>query len=436
MKIAGLVAEYNPFHNGHLAHIEATKAALGPDTGIICCMSGDFVQRGEAAQWSKTARAECAVRCGADVVFELPVQWSLSSAEGFARGAVGLLDSLGVVDYLSFGSESPTAAPLERAAEALLDPAVDAAIRAELPSGDSYAVIRQRVLERFMGEGARVIETPNNILAVEYIKAIYERGSRMEPLATERRGAQHDKPASGRIRSASELRSMTAAGKPIAPYMPREAHAVLEREREQGRGPVLMGALETAVLSRLRMLGKADFAAIPDAAEGLENRLAAAMEEPTLDGVLAAAKSKRYALARLRRMCMCAALGIRAGMNELSPPYARLLAVGPNGRELLRMIEGRARVPVITKSAMGRKLTREARECFELNARARDLFVLGCPAAGERRGGGRLAAYARNIGLNVLEIPRPADSRRGIRLPLALLHNKASQSYQHFFCFI
>ena len=388
MKIAGLVAEYNPFHNGHLAHIEATKAALGPDTGIICCMSGDFVQRGEAAQWSKTARAECAMRCGADVVFELPVQWSLSSAEGFARGAVGLLDSLGVVDYLSFGSESPTAAPLERAAEALLDPAVDAAIRAELPSGDSYAVIRQRVLERFMGEGARVIETPNNILAVEYIKAIYERGSRMEPLATERRGAQHDKPASGRIRSASELRSMTAAGKPIAPYMPREAHAVLEREREQGRGPVLMGALETAVLSRLRMLGKADFAAIPDAAEGLENRLAAAMEEPTLDGVLAAAKSKRYALARLRRMCMCAALGIRAGMNELSPPYARLLAVGPNGRELLRMIEGRARVPVITKSAMGRKLPREARECFELNARARDLFVLGCPAAGERRGGG------------------------------------------------
>lgn len=388
MKIAGLVAEYNPFHNGHLAHIEATKAALGPDTGIICCMSGDFVQRGEAAQWSKTARAECAVRCGADVVFELPVQWSLSSAEGFARGAVGLLDSLGVVDYLSFGSESPAAAPLERAAEALLDPAVDAAIRAELPSGDSYAVIRQRVLERFMGEGARVIETPNNILAVEYIKAIYERGSRMEPLATERRGAQHDKPASGRIRSASELRSMTAAGKPIAPYMPREAHAVLEREREQGRGPVLMGALETAVLSRLRMLGKADFAAIPDAAEGLENRLAAAMEEPTLDGVLAAAKSKRYALARLRRMCMCAALGIRAGMNELSPPYARLLAVGPNGRELLRMIEGRARVPVITKSAMGRKLPREARECFELNARARDLFVLGCPAAGERRGGG------------------------------------------------
>ena len=387
MKIAGIVAEYNPFHNGHEAHIEATRAALGADTGIICCMSGDFVQRGEAAQWSKLARAECAVRCGADLVFELPVQWALSSAEGFARGAVGLLNALGVVDYLSFGSESNSAGPLERAAEALLDPAVDAAIRAELPSGESYAAIRQRVLERFIGADAKVVETPNNILGVEYIKALYEERSRMEPLAVQRSGADHDRSGTGRIRSASEIRMLTAAGKPIAPFMPRAAYAILEREREQGRGPVLMRSLETAILSRLRMLPAEDFAALPDAAEGLENRLMAAMEEPTLDGVLAAAKSKRYALARLRRMCMCAALGIRAGMNEGTPPYARLLAASGRGRELLRLAEGRSRVPVITKSASGRRLPRGARECFELNARARDLFVLGSPAAEERRGG-------------------------------------------------
>ena len=388
MKIAGVVAEYNPFHNGHEAHIEATRAAVGADTGIICCMSGDFVQRGEAAQWSKFVRAECAVKCGADLVFELPVQWSLSSAEGFARGAVGLLDSLGVVDCLSFGAESAGVEPLERAAEALLDPAVDAAIREELASGESYAAARQRALARFIGEDARVIETPNNILAVEYIKAIYEVRSRMRPLATERRGAGHDRPASGRIRSASEIRMMTEAGKPIAPYMPRAADRVLEREREQGRGPVFMSRLETAILSRLRMLPASDYAALPDASEGLENRLMAAMEEPTLDGVLAAAKSKRYALARLRRMCMCAALGIKAGMNEGTPPYARLLAASARGRELLRLIDGRSSVPVITKSASGRKLPRDARECFELNARAHDLFVLGCPAVAERRGGG------------------------------------------------
>ncbi len=387
MLTAGIVAEYNPFHNGHEAHIEATRAALGQDTGIICCMSGDFVQRGESAQWSKFARAEAAVRCGADLVFELPVQWALSSAEGFARGAVGLLNSLGVVDYLSFGSECGSAEPLELVAEALLSPSIDAEIRAEAQSGESYAVVRERVLERRIGEEAKLIETPNNILAVEYIKALYDLGSRIRPLAVQRQGAGHDRAATGRIRSASELRTMTAAGMSIEPFMPREAFAVLERERRQGRGPVLLSGLEGAILSRLRMLTREDFASVPDATEGLENRLFAAMEEPTLDGVLAAAKSKRYALARLRRMCMCACLGIKAGMNEGTPPYARLLAAGGRGRELLRMIEGRSSVPVITKSAAGRKLPREARECFELTVRARDLFVLGAPVVSERRGG-------------------------------------------------
>ncbi len=387
MKIAGIVAEYNPFHNGHEAHIAATRALLGSDAGIICCMSGDFVQRGEAAQWSKFARAEAAARCGADLVIELPAPWALSSAEGFARGAVELLESLGVAGYLSFGSETRDISALERAAEALLDPKVDAAVREELAAGGSYAAARQRALERFIGAGAAVIETPNNILAVEYIKALFNSRSRMKPLAVERRGADHDRPSSGRIRSASEIRMLTAAGRGYAAYMPPEAYTVLERERRQGRGPVLMSALESPILSRLRMLTREDFAAVPDASEGLENRLLAAVEEPTLDGVLAAAKSKRYALARLRRMCMCAALGIKSGMNAAEPPYARVLAAGERGREILRQAERSARVPLIVKPAAGRKLPLAAREIFELGARARDLFVLGCPASAERRGG-------------------------------------------------
>ena len=388
MIIAGIVAEYNPFHNGHEAHIAATRALLGGDAGVVCCMSGDFVQRGEAAQWGKLARAECAVRCGADLVFELPAPWSLSSAEGFARGAVGLLDALGAVDYISFGSECGSVEPLERVAEALLEPGVNAEIRAECREGDSFAAARQRVLERRLGADGALVAQPNNILAVEYIKALYDLGSRIRPVTVPRMGAGHDRPGAGRLRSASELRSLTAAGGSTAEYMPAAARRVLEREREQGRGPVLMSRLEGALLSRLRALTKADFAALPDAGEGLENRLAAAVEEPTLDGVLAAAKSKRYALARLRRMYMCAALGIRAGMNEGYPQYARLLAANARGRDMLRLLSGRCRVPVVTKSASGRALPRGARECFELCARAHDLFVLGCPAEAERRGGG------------------------------------------------
>ena len=122
MLIAGIVAEYNPFHNGHQWHIRRTRAELGEDAVIVCCMSGDFVQRGEAAVYSKFARAEAAARCGADIVFELPLPWALSSAEGFARGAVGLLHALRAVDVLSFGSESGDAGALSAAAEALLDP--------------------------------------------------------------------------------------------------------------------------------------------------------------------------------------------------------------------------------------------------------------------------------------------------------------------------
>ena len=142
---------------------------------------------------------------------------------------------------------------------------------------------------------------------------------------------------------------MTAVGKSISPYMPREAFAVFERERQQGRGPVLMSQLEGALLSRLRMLGREDFAGCPTPPRGSKTACSPQWRSPTLDGVLAAAKSKRYALARLRRMCMCACLGVKAGMNEGTPPYARLLAASGRGREMLRMIEGRSSVPVITQ---------------------------------------------------------------------------------------
>lgn len=219
MVIAGIVAEYNPFHNGHELHIAATREKLGEDTGIVCCMSGDFVQRGEPAQWSKFARAEAAVRCGVDLVFELPVQWALSSAEGFARGSVGLLDSLGVVDYLSFGSECGSVEPLEHIAEALLDPVVNAEIRAGCGTGESYAVVRQRVLEGRLGQEGALVALPNNILAVEYIKAIYDLGSRIKPLTVLRTGAQHDRTSEGNIRSASEIRTMTSVGKNVSAYM-------------------------------------------------------------------------------------------------------------------------------------------------------------------------------------------------------------------------
>lgn len=389
MRVVGIVTEFNPFHNGHALLLERAREAMGEDTAVVCCMSGDFVQRGEAAVWSKFARAEAAARCGADLVFELPLPWALSSAEGFARGGVGLLAALGVVDCLCFGSECGETEPLERAAEALLSPALAAELRRELESGIPFAAARQRALAAVTDEEtARLVETPNNILAVEYIRAIYELGLDLGFMTVRREGAEHDGQGEGSIRSASELRSRIAAGKSCSGFMPDAALAVFEREAERGRGPVLMEALEPMLLARLRMLPDEEFSRLPDASEGLGNRLRAAVrDEPTLDGVLAAAKSKRYALSRIRRMTMCACLGVREGMAEGVPPYARLLAASERGRELLRRAQDKSRIPIITKAAAARQLPRETLSVFELGSGARDLYVLGYRAAAERRGG-------------------------------------------------
>lgn len=389
MRVVGIVTEFNPFHNGHALLLERAREAMGEDTAVVCCMSGDFVQRGEAAVWSKFARAEAAARCGADLVFELPLPWALSSAEGFARGGVGLLAALGVVDCLCFGSECGETEPLERAAEALLSPALAAELRRELESGIPFAAARQRALAAVTDEEtARLVETPNNILAVEYIRAIYELGLDLGFMTVRREGAEHDGQGEGSIRSASELRSCIAAGKSCSGFMPDAALAVFEREAERGRGPVLMEALEPMLLARLRMLPDEEFSRLPDASEGLGNRLRAAVrDEPTLDGVLAAAKSKRYALSRIRRMTMCACLGVREGMAEGVPPYARLLAASERGRELLRRAQDKSRIPIITKAAAARQLPRETLSVFELGSGARDLYVLGYRAAAERRGG-------------------------------------------------
>ena len=191
------------------------------------------------------------------------------------------------------------------------------------------------------------------------------------------------------MRSASELRTRIGAGENVSAFLPKAAAEISAREKTLGRGPVLPEALESALLSRLRMLPQTAYNTLPGATEGLGNSLyRAAHEAPTLDGVLAAAKSKRYALSRIRRMTMCAALGVTAGMDTGTPPYARVLAIGTQGRELLRAIDARTSVPVITKPAAGRSLPGEAGEIFALTADAHDLYVLGCPAREERRCGG------------------------------------------------
>ncbi len=390
MDVIGIIGEYNPFHMGHMHHIEESRKLVKGDCAIVCVMSGNFVQRGESAVFSKFARAEAAVRCGADLVFELPVPWALSSAEGFARGSVGLLGALGVVTHLSFGSETGSVEPLEKLAEALIDPALDNMIKREAASGESpHAVVRQRVLMREIGESAKFLETSNNILAVEYIKAICQQRLDMIPVTIKRRGAGHDRRASGsEYRSASELRGMLMLEDDAYSLMPRAAAAVFMREAHSGKGPVFVSSLESAIISRLRMLGGEAYDSLPDEGDGLGRRIMrAACEETSLDSIYAAAKTKRFALSRIRRMTMCAALGVKAGMSDGTPPYARLLAATEKGCEVLRTAGSGSQIPVITKPASVKNLPAQDRALFALECASDDLYVLGYPAKAERGGG-------------------------------------------------
>lgn len=387
MNISGIISEYNPFHMGHKHHIDQTRKALGEDSGIVCVMSGNFVQRGEPAAFLKNARAEAAVKCGADLVLELPLPWALSSAEGFARGAVEILGAAGVITHLSFGSECGDVFPLENCAKLLLRPEMDAAIKENLEQGISYARARQLAADKLAGGHVSVLESPNNILGIEYIKAIYDLHLDIQPITVRRVGAGHDSREESSLPSASHLRSMLSDGRDIDQYIPKEAAEVFSREMRLGRGPVMAQALDTAIVSRLRMLPASAYDALPDASEGLGARLCRACKtECDVDAIVSAAATKRYALARLRRMIMCAALGMKAGMNEETPPYIRVLAANERGCAIIKMMHQRSSLPIITKPGEINKLGHEARELFTLESAATDLFSLGFAAREERRG--------------------------------------------------
>lgn len=381
MSVIGVVAEYNPFHLGHSYHIARSRELVG-EGAVVCVMSGDFVQRGEAACFDKFTRAEAACRCGADLVVELPLPWCLSSAEGFARGAVALLDALGCT-HLSFGSEAGELSPLQALAEMLAEPAFNEQVKqimAETPAM-SYAVARQAAASLRLGEVSELLAKPNNILAVEYLKALRRLSSPLQPVTVARFGSEHDGEG-GAGKAAKELRQRLREGRSIEPFVPAEAHAVY-RDRERPDEALL----EAALLSRLRMLAAEDFERLPDAGEGLGRRLfRAAQNEPDLSSILAAAKSKRYAMARLRRLLCCASLGVTAGMAEGVPPYARVLAANARGRALLHGLRASA-LPILTKPAEVRAIGGRAEEIFSLGAAAHDLYALAYPSPENRRGG-------------------------------------------------
>ncbi|MDR1589519.1 MAG: nucleotidyltransferase family protein [Oscillospiraceae bacterium] len=394
MKAAGIICEYNPFHIGHAEHIERTRRALG-DCAIVCCMSGNFVQRGELAVFAKHARAEAAVLCGADLVVELPPPHALSSAERFARSGVRMLDALRVCEYISFGSESGNLESLKAAARALDTERAGEIIRRELAKGMPYAGARTAAALEILADGAPRPDAPNDMLGVEYLRAIAAERSAMTPLAV-RRGSARGGDGSP---SASALRAELTAGRAgWERFVPPPAAEIFRREIVAGRAPVPAEGCEAAALSRLRSLGREAYLSLPDSTDGAGERLLRfALREPTLRAVAEGAKTKRYVMSRLKRMIMCACLGITSRDADEPPRYIRVLAANGAGRALLREIKARAGVPVITKPASAKRLPREALAQFVKTAAATDYYVLAYPDERARRGGQEWTTSARII---------------------------------------
>ena len=329
MKIVGIICEYNPLHNGHARQIRYIRDLYGEECAIVCLMSGNFVQRGQPALYHKMVRAEAALIAGADLVLELPVQAALSSAEGFAAGGVEILGKF--CDELCFGSESGDAINLMSTAEALLSPAFSPALREFLDQGLSFPAARQRALEQ-LGTDAFLLSAPNDILGVEYCKAILASGTPMRPLVITRQGGYHDTLPNRENPSATALRLCVELGEDITPYVPDGTAPLYASTEIHG-----LKYGERAILAKLRTMTDEEFEALPFGSEGLWRKL---MHESrrcaTVEQIASAVKSKRYTRTRIDRMILCAFLGLTAEDLNTPAPYTRVLGFTDRGRTALR----------------------------------------------------------------------------------------------------
>jgi len=387
--VAGVIAEYNPFHRGHGWMLTELRRRLGPDTAVVACMSGNFVQRGDFAILPKHARAEAALLGGVDLVLELPTPWSAASAERFAQGGVAVLAATGVVTHLVFGSESGGLDLLRAAADCLESPAFHAALRRSTGDGAAFAAARQAAVRELVGEAADCLSRPNDTLAVEYLRALRSAGRAMEPLALPRVGAGHDSCEEGFFPSASLIRARILSKSDGLSLLPEPTAAVLSREIAAGRAPVSMVACQRAVLARLRRMGEADFRPYDGGGEGLYHRFYAAVHTAaSVEGILSAAKTRRYPLARLRRMLLQSYLGVPQAAQGETPPYLRVLGATARGRALLHQMREKAALPVLTKPGHARRLREEARRIFAQEAACTDLYALAYPALDQAEPGG------------------------------------------------
>lgn len=383
MNVSAIIAEYNPFHNGHKYHIEQTKR-LTDNSFVMVIMSGNFVQRGEPAIIEKRERAKMAIAAGADLVVELPVPWATASAERFARGAVYIAAQAGIVNNLSFGCESENIEILEQIARILNDKVYSREVKNYYDEKMcSYAEARSAVINKILGKDCtEMMFKPNNILAIEYIRALQSFKSPIKPLGVVRQAVPHDSTLSGDgFTSAMNIRNLIKTGKDYKSFVPESTYNILSCPENADRFPSLYSRLETAVLADLRKKSPADFIGVPDIAEGIEHRILDSVNSSvTLNEVFDKVKTKRYAHARIRRIILSSFLNITESDVTSLPPYMRVLGLNDNGRQMLKEMKSKYFFPIIMKYGDVKYLDNDAKNIFMKESVATDIYNLSLPA--------------------------------------------------------
>ncbi len=365
MKTAAIICEYNPFHNGHKYQIEQAKLT---HDAVVCIMSGSFVQRGDIAVFDKWTRAKAALLSGCDLVIELPVCFSLNTAERFAFGGVSLADSLGIVDTLLFGSESGDIKKLEDTAKILIyEPSeISNEIKKHMAEGMSHPMAKTKAYSKIID--TYLISEPNNILGIEYIKALNSINSKIVPQTIKRNSvSHHDLASSGEFASATFLREKLSNNQDISQFVPVSYPQALNSDK-----------LDELLRYKILEMSADEISKINDVSEGLENRIKTAVEQNlTFDEIADYIKSKRYTFSRIRRILLSILIGLDKNIASIPPSYIRVLGATKKGLELLTKIKKQSSLPIITKTAD----FKEESKSFELDIKATDIYsiITGTP---------------------------------------------------------
>lgn len=392
MKVCGIVAEYNPFHNGHKYQIKQTKKLTNCDT-VIAVMSGNFIQRGLPALFDKWTRAKMAIENGVDIVIELPTCYATSSAEFFAHGAIGIMDALNCVDVLSFGNKYNDIEILKRIASVLHSEPEEykKLLQKELKKGTSYPIARSNALKNFLKKeiDSKVLENilldSNNILGIEYLKALLTYDSPITPCSIERIGGDYNSTnIIGNICSATGIREMLENGNTsrLPEVLPEKSYEILTNELTFGKAPMRMNNFENEILYALRKLSTQELSEISDVTEGLENVLKKSINEGfDIDSLIEKIKTKRYTKTRVQRILIHTLLGIKKSTvqeHKEAPQYARILAFSKHGKDILPELVKNSRIPIITSvSKFLKNATPYQKEMLELDILATNIYSLG-----------------------------------------------------------